>query len=84
MLRAFLSSLATLFRNRADLLLENLVLRQQLAVLKQSSPRPKITDSFRLFCVALRRIWPRWKQALVLVRPETVVRWHRRGFRAYW
>jgi putative transposase len=72
------------FRSRRDLLLENLALRQQLAVLRQRRPQPRFATPDRLFWVVLRRIWSGWKQALILVQPETVVRWHRAGFKAYW
>jgi len=46
--------------------------------------RPRLTQVDRAFWVALSRIWPRWKEVLCIVQPETVVRWHRRGFRLYW
>ena len=72
-----------LFRSRHDLLLENLALRQRLAVLKRKRPQPRLTAADKLFWVMLR-LWPGWKQALILVHPETVVRWHRAGFRLYW
>jgi len=73
-----------LFRCRRDLLLENLALRQQLAVLTQRPPQRRFAAPDRLFWVILRRFWSGWKQALILVQPETVVRWHRAGFEAYW
>ena len=72
------------FRARASLLLENLVLRQQLAVLKRRRRRPILHGTDKLFWVLLRRFWSGWKQALVVVSPETVVRWHRAGFALYW
>ena len=70
--------------SRRDLLLENLALRQQLAVLKQRHPQPRFATPDKLFWVILQRLWPGWKQALILVQPETVVRWHRAGFKLYW
>jgi putative transposase len=70
--------------SRRDLVLENLALRQQLAVLKRRHPRVQFSDCDRLFWTALLRLWSKWKQALVLVQPETVVRWHRAGFKLYW
>ena len=73
-----------IFRSRRDLLLENLALRQQLAVLKQRHPQPRFAATDRLFWLILRRVWCGWKQALILVQPETVVRWHRAGFKTYW
>jgi len=71
-------------RSRRDLLLENLALRQQLAVMKQRHPRPQFPTSDKLFWVILRRLWPKWKHALILVQPETVSRWRRAGFKLYW
>ncbi|HET6176790.1 MAG TPA: integrase core domain-containing protein, partial [Candidatus Sulfotelmatobacter sp.] len=67
-----------------SLLLENLALRQQLAVLTRRHPRPKLSPLDKLFWVLARRFWSAWKQALLVVTPETVVRWHRAGFRLYW
>lgn len=70
--------------SRRDLLLENLALRQQLAILKTRHPQPRLTPPDRLFWLALRRLWPGWKQSLLIAQPETVVRWHRAGFKMYW
>src|SRR6186997_1068997 len=75
--RVFLSS-------RRDTALEVLALRQQLAVLKRKRPRPLLNSFDRLFWTTLRRLCPRWTDALVIVKPETVVGWHRAGFRLYW
>jgi transposase InsO family protein len=63
---------------------ENLALRQQLIVLRRSHKRPAIRVRDRLFWVGLSRIWPGWREALLIVKPDTVVRWHRQGFRSYW
>src|ERR1035437_6706837 len=71
-------------RSRHNLLLENLALRQQLAVLKQKHPQPRLAAQDKMFWVILRRLWPEWKRALILVQPETVVRWHKAGFKLYW
>ena len=79
-----LGSLSRCFHSRQSLLLENLALRQQLADLKRTHPRPRLSPLDRLFWVLARRFWSAWKQALLLVTPETVVRWHRAGFRLYW
>ena len=80
-----LSILATqFFRSRRDLLLENLALRHQLAVLRQKHPQSRFAASDRLFWVMLRRFWSGWRQVLILVQPETVVRWHQAGFKLYW
>ncbi len=64
--------------------LENLALRQQLAVMKRQFPRPRLRKADRLFWVWLSGIWPHWQKALLLVRPETVVSWHRQGFCLFW
>ena len=71
-------------QSQRDLAVENLALRQQLAILKHRQPRPRFTDSDRFFWVVLSRLWPEWRAALHIVQPETVVRWHRQGFRYYW
>jgi putative transposase len=71
-------------RSRRDLLMENLVLRQQLSVLKRRHLRPKISTIDKLFWVWVRRIWSGWQGPLDLVHPDSVTRWHRSGFRLYW
>jgi putative transposase len=67
-----------------NLLLENLALRRQLTVLKRKHSKPRLALLDKLFWVSARRLWPDWKNSLLLVTPETVVRWHRAGFRLYW
>jgi putative transposase len=66
-----------------QLAFENLALRQQLAVYKRLAPRPKLRPADRLFWAGLARIWTGWRQALVIVSPDTVLRWQRRRFREY-
>jgi hypothetical protein len=83
-LLAFLAALRVYFRSRSDIALEILALRQQVAVLKRKRPRPVLNRVDRLFWTSLRRYWPRWAEVLVIVRPETVIGWHRAGFRLYW
>jgi len=83
-LLSILRSLRSTLQSRNDLILENLALRQQLAILRQSNPRPKLSWPDRLFWICLHRIWPKWTTALTIVKPETVIRWHRKGFRLYW
>ena len=78
------STILHLFRTRRSLLLENLALRQQLAALKRKYPRRKLAVFDKLFWVLAQRFWSEWKQALIVVTPETVVRWHWSGFRLYW
>src|SRR3989454_4163226 len=67
-----------------QLALENLALRQQLAVYKRKVPRPPLRRRDRLFWVGLARVWAGWKQSLVIVTPDTVLRWQWRRFREYW
>ena len=84
LLLALVAAGQVFFRNRADTALEVLALRQQVAVLKRRHPRPAVNRLDRLLWMWLRRVWPRWKDALVIVKPKTVVGWHRAGFRLYW
>ena len=72
------------FSSRYHLSLEVLALRQQLGVLKRKNPRPRLRMGDRLFWILLRRFWPAWTNALIIVKPETVVSWHRAGFRLFW
>ena len=72
------------FRSRTEQAIIELALRQQLATYSQKKLKLKLTPLDRIFWVALFRFWPRWKQALAIVKPDTVVRWHRKGFRLYW
>ncbi len=71
-------------RCQHDLATENLALRQQLAVMKYQRPRPRLTDTDRVFWVLLSRICSGWRTSLHIVQPATIVRWHRQGFRYYW
>jgi transposase InsO family protein len=70
--------------SRGDLIVENVVLRQQLAAYKARGRHPRIRAADRAFWVVLHQLWDRWRDTLVIVKPETVVRWHRAGFRRYW
>jgi putative transposase len=67
-----------------QLALENLALRHQLAVYRRTTTRPKLRTTDRLFWVGLARIWSGWRQSLLIVTPDTVLRWQRRRFREYW
>jgi hypothetical protein len=80
----YLLFLSSFFRSRYGLGLEILALRQQLGVLRRKHPRPRLRTGDRLFWVSLHRLWPGWKNALIVVKPETVVSWHRAGFRLFW
>ena len=81
---SILAAIRVFLRSRGDTALELLALRQQVAVLKRKRPRPCLNRLDRLFWTTLRRLWPRWADVLVIVKPETVVGWHRAGFRLYW
>jgi putative transposase len=72
------------FRSQKEQAIVELALRQQLATFSQKKTRPKITPLDRVFWVTLFQLWPRWKRSLVFVKPDTVVRWHMKGFRLYW
>jgi putative transposase len=76
--------LSSFFRSRYNLGLEIIALRQQLGVLKRKHPRPRLRIRDRMFWVLLRRLWPAWSNVLVMVKPKTVVGWHRAGFRLFW
>jgi hypothetical protein len=79
-----LGALRLFFRSRSDTALEILALRQQVAVLKRQRPRPPLNSGDRFFWTTLRRLWSRRTDVLLIVKPETVVGWHRAGFRFYW
>jgi hypothetical protein len=79
-----LIGLVSSLRSRAELLVVIAALHQQLAVLQRRSRRPPLRPLDRFFWTWLSRLWPRWRRALVIVQPETVLGWHRRGFRLYW
>ena len=81
---ALLAGLSVFFRSRVNTALEVIALRQQLAVFKRKQPRPALNSSDRIFWIALCRFWRGWKNVLLIVKPNTVVAWHRAGFRWYW
>ncbi len=83
-LLTLLHSLMYTFQSKAELLLMIAALEQQLTVFKKKQPRPKLTKTDRLFWVFLKRFFNEWKKVLFLVKPDTVVRWHKKGFKLYW
>jgi putative transposase len=83
-LKAVFLFLRAWFASKSNLAAENLALRQQLAVMNQSVKRPKLRHRDRVFWTWLMRLWPNWRSALLIVKPETVIRWHREGFRRFW
>jgi putative transposase len=83
-LSIFVHSLVSALQSHRDLAFENLILRQQLAVMKRSCSRPSISRSDRQFWVLVSRVWPKWRDTLFIVKPETIIHWHKKGFRRYW
>ena len=77
-------TLVALFKDQRDLMLEILALRQQLLVYKRLHPRPQLRRRDRLFWISLSKIWGGWRQALIIVKPDTVIGWHRQGFSFFW
>ena len=84
LLNVLLRSIITSLKTQQNLMLENAALRQQLGVLRRQVRSPRLTGSDRLFWVALHRVWPRWDEVLTIVKPATVIAWHRAGFRLFW
>ena len=84
LIHAFIGAVLSSLRARHQLALENLALRQQLGVLRRSVKRPRLTNADRAFWVLLQRSWAGWDHVLAVVKPATVIRWHRAGFRRYW
>src|SRR5580658_9416482 len=78
------AAVADVFRPRWSLLAEVALLRHQLAILQRSVARPRVTRFDRIALVALATVTPSWRNVLRIVRPETLLRWHRAGFKALW
>ncbi len=83
-LKTFLRTLLAAFQSRQSLLQENAALRHQIEVLRRNSTKPALRWRDRAFWDVLSCIWPGWRSTLYIVQPETVIRWHRQGFRFYW
>jgi len=83
-LSAILSMTAAIFKERADLIAENMALRHQLSCLIHRERQPKLRPVDRVFWVLLSRFWNGWKESLAIVKPATVLAWHRKGFRLFW
>ena len=73
-----------IFKSKDDLVLENLALRQQLSAYHTKGKKPKLANIDRLFWVALKQVWTKWRYHLVIVKPETVIDWQRKRFRKHW
>ena len=84
-LALFLAGASSVLKTRAALQLENVALRHQIGVLQRSAKkRPRLNAADRLLWVWLSRVWTDWRSSLVIVKPETVVAWHRKAFRMFW
>jgi len=84
MLKHFLKILVSSFKSRQTLALENIALRHQLEVLQRNAKRPRLKPSDRMLWALFSRFLPDWRRHLTIVKPDTVVRWHRAGWRLYW
>src|SRR3954453_134948 len=77
--------LSSLLKSRTALQLENIALRHQIGVLQRSAKkRLQLHNSDRLFWVGLSQVWSEWRSTLVMVKPDTVIAWHRKAFRLFW
>ena len=83
-LSAILSITAAIFKERADLIAENMALRHQLSCLIHRGRQPKLRPVDRVFWVLLSRFWNGWRESLAIVKPATVLAWHRKGFKLFW
>jgi putative transposase len=84
LVEAVIGAFLATFRPRASLVAENLALRQQLATLMRDGARHRLGHIDRAFWVVLSRTWSRWADVLAIVKPATVIAWHRRGFARFW
>jgi putative transposase len=82
---ALLAALRSTIRSRTELAVDVFALRHQLAVLRRQAPRPlRLRQTDRLLWVLLSRVWSKWRHVVQIFSPDTVVRWHRRGFALDW
>ena len=84
LMSALIAFLRAAFLTRTSLALENAALRQQLTIYQRIQKRVRLRDEDRFFWVLLRRIWSGWGRPLIIVKPETVIAWHRQAFRLFW
>jgi len=64
--------------------MENFALRHQLNIYKRKNKKPKLKNFDRIVLVWISKIWSNWKSALIIVEPETLIEWHKKGFKLYW
>lgn len=84
MIRCLAYAFTAIFKSRARLVAENLCLRHQLIVFKRRQVKPRVHDEDRRFWVLACRWFSGWRRSLIIVKPETVISWHRKGWKAYW
>ena len=84
MVRFLVWVISAALKPKARLVAENLCLRQQWLVLHRRHPQPRLRNADRQFWICASRWFAGWRNSLLIVKPETVLRWHRRGWRAYW
>ncbi len=84
MIRCLAYAFTAIFKSKARLVAENLCLRQQLIVLKRRQARPQLRDADRRFWILACQLFLGWSRCLIVVKPDTVVSWHRKGWKAYW
>lgn len=84
MIKPLITFLLNLFKSKTQLQLENMFLRKQLEIYSRSNKRSVIKRSDRVFFSLSKRVLNNWKDILVIVKPETVIKWHRQGFRLFW
>jgi putative transposase len=83
-LKLFILTAIPTTKNQKSMAIEILVLMQQLTVLNREKPRPKLKNSDRMFLIFASKILSRWRDVLVIVKPETLIGWHRKGFKLFW
>ncbi len=83
-IQMLISLVRSIVLERAELAAENLALRQQLALLRQKRKRPQLRTRGRVFWAVLSRVCSNWRSALLIVQPDTVVRWHQWDFKIFW
>ena len=81
MLKVIYFLFRVLLKDKNSLILENLALHQQLAVQQKTISWPRLKHRDRQFWIWLSQLWPQWQSALIIVKPETVIKWHRQGFK---
>jgi hypothetical protein len=84
MIRSFLSFCLSIFKGTSQVRLENIFLRKQLEILARTSTRPPLLSSDRLFFSVMTDAFNSWKETVLVLKPETVIRWHQQDFRWYW